>query len=86
MFAIKYTRIPIKAVKTSNRSRYSYIQLSICIKPECKPRRSPDTGHEPPPPGADAGHQKESSAFTALNNLYLRPGASPGRTQKNRRQ
>lgn len=69
MLVIKYTRIPIKAVKTPNKSRYSYMQLSMCIKPERKPRRSPDTGHEPPPPGADAGRQKKSSAFTALNNL-----------------
>nr|DAW62339.1 MAG TPA: hypothetical protein [Caudoviricetes sp.] len=56
------------------------------ITPENKPRRSPGTGHEPTPPGADAGHQKKNSAFTTLNSLYLQPGASPGRTQKSRRQ
>nr|DAG80942.1 MAG TPA: hypothetical protein [Caudoviricetes sp.] len=60
--------------------------MSMHITPGHKPRRSPGTGHEPPPPGADAGHQKKSSGFTALNSLYLRPRASPGRTQKSRRQ
>nr|DAH49948.1 MAG TPA: hypothetical protein [Bacteriophage sp.] len=48
------------------------------IKPECKPRRSPGTGHEPPPPGADAGHQKKSSVFTALNqNIFLKIAIIP---------
>lgn len=78
MLVIEYTRITIRAVKMSNRSRYSYIQLSMCIKPGNKPRRSPDTGHEPPPPGADAGHQKKSSAFTALNqNIFLKIAITP---------
>nr|DAU27643.1 MAG TPA: hypothetical protein [Caudoviricetes sp.] len=37
--------------------------MSMYITPENKPRRSPSTGHEPPPPGADAGHQKKSSGL-----------------------
>nr|DAW65476.1 MAG TPA: hypothetical protein [Caudoviricetes sp.] len=45
----------------------------MCIKPGHNPRRSPGTGREPPPPGADAGHQKKSSGFTALNqNIFLK--------------
>lgn len=78
MLAIKYTRITLKAVKTLNISQYNYIIVNVHQTGEQAPRRSPDTGHEPPPPGADAGYQKKSSGFTALNrNIFLKNSIVP---------